>query len=625
MTVGDRFASWIETMVAGWKDAVRGWLLRAIAEGVTRFAEELEPGAIEASQAALTKLRDNPLTPPEMKEFYDKAMTAGNPISVFAGVLGTLLGALGALAGGSQPLGNLMRYDQDRILRSSRLDPMSVITAWRRDPAKYAAMFEDMEEQGWSESRIEALKVITEFLPSPRDLVEWQAKEVFEPDAIAKYGLGDEFERLDLSLFSKAGVTPEQARNFWVAHWEHASWMQVVEMLRRGQMTEEDVWDWFRLVEIPPFWRQKLINISWAVPTRVDVRRFWDLRTIDEPRLREIYTSLGYHGKDLDDYVLWTKIYVALPELIARFKNGWITLAQVKAKLIELGMQSERAEEMLQEKVQAEGADRLKAEKELTKTEIYKGVKMERISRLQGLELLMDLRYDENEANYLLDINVPSDEMVSAVAQRQLTKADVLTGLKAGIITEQGARAMLLDLRYIAVDVEFILKLYRAVVTPPVEPRLKEASKADILLGVKRGLITPEEGYRMLLDIDFSPQASEFILAVHAEESPLSPATYDEFLDRTQRWRLAAGLEGKPVSEEIKKAGAQLVKLTAERDALARAVKAEQAKLLPEEALPVTATARLTELQTALHRAEAELARVKTNYDALVAEWKHGT
>lgn len=303
MTPGERFKSWIDSLSASWKDRLRGWMVSWAAKGIVDALESMEPGAIEGYKASLTKLKDNPLIPPELREFYAKTLIPGNPISVVGGMLMMIVQSIGVILGGSEPLANLVKYSQDLALKTARLDPISAITAWRRDPAKYADVWQDLKEQGWDESRIDALKFITEFLPSPRDLVEWEAKEVFEPAMVEKYGLADEFETLDLSLFAKVGVTEEQARNFWIAHWEHASWIQVVEMVRRGKLTEKDVWDWFRLVEIPPYWRQKLIDISWEVPTRVDVRRFWDMRTIDEARLREVYTAIGYHGKDLDDYV----------------------------------------------------------------------------------------------------------------------------------------------------------------------------------------------------------------------------------------------------------------------------------------------------------------------------------
>lgn len=248
------------------------------------------------------------------------------------------------------------------------------------------------------------------FYPAPTDLVMWLAKEVFEPDMIARYGLDAELPTGQLDLFEKAGVNIDQMTNYWRAHWEHPAWTVVSELLHRGQMTEAEVRDWFRLVEIPPFWRDKMMNVSWAVPTRVDVRRFWDMRTIDEPRMREIYEHRGYHGKDLDDYVLWTKVYTEFPSLMARYKNGWVTTEEVESELIALGMPPERAKTMIEEKIKKEAAGRTTKERDLTKAEIVKGVKKDVITLEQGQELLEDMGYDADEAEYIMLINIEAEK-----------------------------------------------------------------------------------------------------------------------------------------------------------------------------------------------------------------------
>jgi hypothetical protein len=181
-----------------------------------------------------------------------------------------------------------------------------------------------------------------------------------------------------------------------------------------------------------------------------------------------------------------------------------------------------------------------------------------------------------------------------------------------------------LKLQYSEADAGFLVNLYNTIDSLSIVTKPKEASKADIVTAVKKGLITPSEGYTMLVSLGFSADASVFILSIAAEESPFSPMNLPEFMDRTQKWRLAAGMEGKPMTEEIKKLGAQVVRLTADVDALTRSIKAEQGKVMETEGLPATAMARVKELQASLYKAEAELSRVKTDYNAKVAEWRHG-
>ncbi len=623
MTAGERFANWIEGLSDSWKDKLRGWLLRSIAEGATKFAEDMEPGAIDGVEGILLKLRDNPDCPGDLKALIDKVITPGNPLLIVVGAAILLLTMTGTLNALMAPVNRATEYKIDRLVESFRMDPAAIITAWRRDPTKYAWLLDDLDEQGWSEPRIEALKFLTQVIPNAADIVRFALREVYTPEIAEAYG---QFQDIPAGAYpdaEKAGLSTDMFNKYWAAHWGLPSASDGFELLHRGILTEDQLKGLLKANDIMPYWRDQLIKLSWNIPTRVDVRRFWDMRTIDEARLREIYTGLGYHSKDLEDYVLWTKIYVDFPDLLARYKNGWITLDQVKSELIAMGMKPERADTLIEEKIKKAAPERVAAEKDLTKADIISGVKKGVITRVQAAELLTDIGYSNDEAVYLLDVNIPTDEETSVKTARELTKSDIIAGLKADVITEQDALNKLLELRYTATDAEFLLKIYKATASPPAEAKLKEASKADIVTAVKKGLITQEAGYMMLLDLGFAADAALFILSVATEESPFSPVTFDEFKDRTQKYRRAAGMEGKPMTEEIKTAGAEVIRLTREVESLLRSIKDEERKLIGQEILPAEATARLTEIRASLHRAESELARVKTDYNIKVAEWRH--
>jgi len=624
MTAGDRFKRWIEGLADAWKDKLRGWLLRSLAEGASKFLEINEPEAVDLMTAQLSAIRDDPNTPQILRDVIDKLTAGKKPIPVAILIIIACFMLIPTITAIFQPLGNLWTQRQERVTKSFRLDSGQVLTAWRRDPAKYAGLFDDLKDQGINDPRIEVLKFITEIIPGVQDLIRMSVREAFSPEIAEKFG---QYQDPPVAVYpwaEKLGLSKDWVDRYWAAHWELPSSGQGFEMLHRNIINEDELKLLLRALDVMPFWRDRLINISWAVPTRVDVRRFWDMRTIDEARLREIYTALGYHGKDLEDYILWTKIFVDFPDLLARYKNGWITLEQVKSELIAMGMKPERAATLIEEKIKKAAPERVAKEKDITKTDIIKGVKTNVITRAQGVELLEDIGYDRDEAVYLLEVNIPADEEEKAITERQLTKSDVLNGLKAEVISTSQARTKLLELRYKPADVDFLLKVYESSIKPPAEPKLKEASKADVLLGVKKGLITPEEGYRLLLDMDFTPEAASFILMVHAEESPFSPVNYEEFKDMTQKYRLATGMEGKPMTEEIKRLGAEVVRLSAELDALEKSIKEEQGKLVAVEGLPAQATAHLKELQAAKYQAEAELARVQLNYWAKIGEWRRG-
>ena len=79
------------------------------------------------------------------------------------------------------------------------------------------------------------------------------------------------------------------------------------------------------------------------------------------------------------------------------------------------------------------------------------------------------------------------------------------------------------------------------------------------------------------------------------------------------------------MSEELKAAAAEVVRVTADVEALTSSVKDEEAKLIPGEPLPEAATKKLKGLEVKLHRAESELARVKSEYDKQLAAWRYSS
>jgi hypothetical protein len=99
--------------------------------------------------------------------------------------------------------------------------------------------------------------------------------------------------------------------------------------------------------------------------------------------------------------------------------------------------------------------------------------------------------------------------------------------------------------------------------------------------------------------------------------------SYQEFKDTTTKWRKAAGVEAMPEVEELRLAAAEVVKLSKDLEILKASLTEEDRKLIEAEVLPPEATKRRDELRVTLHRAESALAAAKSNYDRLVAEWRH--
>ncbi len=238
---------------------------------------------------------------------------------------------------------------------------------------------------GYTEETANLFKQSLEFYPSPIDLVNWQAKEVFEPDAIEKYGLDNEFELIEKEAFYKAGMSDEQIRNFWRAHWQHPSLQMIYSMLHRGLLTKEDVYEYYRLVEIPPYWREKLTELSYPPYTRVDTRRMYEMGVLTKEQVMRNYLDLGYDEEKATKMTEFTTVYSA------------------------------------------------QKDKDLTRSQIEKAYEYGIITQESTIELLIKLGYDQEESLFILGIkaySIMQDELDDKVAT-------IKTRFRRGLITQE--------------------------------------------------------------------------------------------------------------------------------------------------------------------------------------------
>jgi len=357
--------------------------------------------------------------------------------SLIGGTVGFFSGAIGA--GLTAPLAEHLEQEVRKEWQTRLLTPYEYISLFRRrgmysvngklvPPKDYAVLYDYLKRQGFSEYQIFNLLWATEAVPSPSDLVRFAVREVYTPEIIEKYGQMQELPPKFLEEAEKVGMSEEYAKAYWAAHWELPSASQGYEMLWRlspdmvdffreriksmgldpekVKFSLDDMRTLLRTLDVMPYWRDKLIAISYAPLTRVDLRRMWDVALISEKELYMRYRELGYSPKDAQLLTLFTKAYIIQRDLRAMYSKGWIDENGVRLKLKEIGIPEDRIDEWVKTIVKAEKEERVSKERELTKTEIIKGVKIGLITIDDGVKLLKGLGYDEWEAQYILAVNL---------------------------------------------------------------------------------------------------------------------------------------------------------------------------------------------------------------------------
>ena len=181
------------------------------------------------------------------------------------------------------------------ILSHYNVVPEGVIaTNFLRGNIDSDKMYERMRELGYTDARIKEIIQTWTIYPGPQDLFTMVGHEAFEPDMYGPLGLADEFPSEQIPWLEAQGISKEWAMKYWIAHWNEPSLEQGFEMLHRGIIDRSQLDMLFKVVEIPKFWRDKLMAITHNPYTRVDARRMHELGVLSSEELVQSYQDLGY-------------------------------------------------------------------------------------------------------------------------------------------------------------------------------------------------------------------------------------------------------------------------------------------------------------------------------------------
>lgn len=166
---------------------------------------------------------------------------------------------------------------------------------WLREFIDDSQLQRNLLAQGWSEQSIDALKKAAFFIPPVQDLITMAVREVFTPDIAARFGQFEDLPAEFVDFASQQGVSSEWAERYWGAHWALPSVQMGFEMLHRQVITEDDLKLLLRASDVMPFWRDKLVEISFSPLTRVDIRRMHKLDVLTVEEVNRAYHDIGYN------------------------------------------------------------------------------------------------------------------------------------------------------------------------------------------------------------------------------------------------------------------------------------------------------------------------------------------
>jgi len=250
-------------------------------------------------------------------------------------------------------------YDEDRankILTSSLrlISPDMIRMLYLRGEIDEQTHDKLLASHGFPDEHIAYAKKLYEIIPPVSDIITMAVREAFSPEVAERFGQYEDFPEEFAEWAAKQGLSREWAERYWAAHWALPSVMQGYEMLHRGIITEDELKLLMRALDIMPFWRDKLIQMSYSPFTRVDVRRMYRDGVIDREDVKRTYLDLGYDDWHAEKLTEWT-ITEALSEerklcrslIEGLYRRRIFTREEAKEALIAVKYREEVAEAIL--------------------------------------------------------------------------------------------------------------------------------------------------------------------------------------------------------------------------------------------------------------------------------------
>lgn len=264
---------------------------------------------------------------------------------------------------GSVGLNNI-RTDWLMKLRLQVFGIVESIVLWRREEIDDAELAVRLHKVGVPDDDKELWTRFTETRPGVQDIIRFAVREVYSPEIAEKFGQfegSDEVAAIAAPDLKAVGVRPEDLRKYWAAHWDLPSVGMGYEMLHRGIITEEELKLLMRALDIMPYWRDKLVEISYNPLTRVDVRRMHKIGVLSDEDLQKAYQNVGYNPENAGRMSEFTKLYNADPndsektgkdkerdltktDIVKGFADGLFTESEAGGALMGLGYSQEEVE-----------------------------------------------------------------------------------------------------------------------------------------------------------------------------------------------------------------------------------------------------------------------------------------
>ena len=352
-------------------------------------------------------------------------------------------------------------------LKQRLLDPQDARTAVWRGLINITEYDDLLKKYGYNDDDRLTLQNVTWLRPPPSDLIRFGVREVYSKVIRTKFKMDEGFPVGIVQPGRDVGLREEDMRNYWAAHWDLPAPDQGFRMFHRDIIDEGELKMLLRALDVMPFWRDKLIQLTYKLIPRRMIPRLVRQGIFKEAETHAAFKKLGYEDKNA------------------------LSLTESAVK---------------------QAAEK---EKLLSKTEILDAFALGMMDENTLRGYLAAIGYGDDEINYYVvkawqklennkEYKNATNLALDADEAKNLTKSEILKSYRLGISTQEAAGRLLANLGYDKRTRDFLVAIE--------DLRKKSATLADQAKQYKRqydaGLISPTQAAASLVTTGSTPGAA---------------------------------------------------------------------------------------------------------------------
>ena len=218
-------ASWLSSLIGGFSNNPEFAVLSQAQAHSLRTAQGVNPLRLLSEGVYVDGLRMNYIS---TKQFYRYMAELGFTKNQAKLLYFTNKTRLTAIESATKRIAN----SYEKVFAENPLDPVHDVKETNLDKIKKEyrdAMYKIGYDKDTADKMFETLRPI----PTFSIILEWLAKEAFEPEVIDRFGLLKDLPDVFVNLMRAIGVPDSETQRYWIAHWNHLPLGSIGEIYQR--------------------------------------------------------------------------------------------------------------------------------------------------------------------------------------------------------------------------------------------------------------------------------------------------------------------------------------------------------------------------------------------------------